>query len=199
MDMSQFRKHLQEVDGKLVHPQASAMFEEKKNSGPSLEQSIRGVASGQLDEAHKLTAGKYGNGKKLAAHINRFGPDNHSKFKKEDAAAAAAAGGKKKKAIAEETFAGYLNDYFGGELNESTSENEILEAVQHLFEMEAVVAEYLEGDENSTSEEVYEAIDDYLYAYFGDELTEDLDEQSIADALLDLVETAEATRIVLED
>jgi len=182
MDMSQFRKHLQEVEGKLVHPQASAMFEEKKNSGPSLEQSIRGVASGQLNEAHKLTAGKYGKG-----------------VKQEDAAAAAAAGGKKKKAIAEETFAGYLNDYFGGELNESTSENEILEAVQHLFEMEAVVAEYLEGDENSTPEEVYEAIDDYLYAYFGDELTEDLDEQSIADALLDLVETAEATRIVLED
>ena len=201
MDMSQFRKHLQEVEGKLVHPQASAMYEDKKNSGPSLEESIRGVASGQLDEARIQDAGEH----KVNFKSTQKNPGGkrgmypHSIMKKEDAAAAAAAGGKKKKAIAEETFAGYLNDYFGGELNESTSENEILEAVQHLFEMEAVIAEYLEGDENSTSEEVYEAIDDYLYAYFGDELTEDLDEQSIADALLDLVETAEATRIVLED
>ena len=228
MDMSQFRKHLQEVEGKLVHPQASAMYEDKKNSGPSLEESIRGVASGQLDEADKLTAGKYGfipnekqddTGKKKvnkeveedagehkvnfkSTHKNPGGKrgmySSHSIMKKEDAAAAAAVGGKKKK-IAEDTLASYLNDYFGGDLNESTSENEILEAVQHLFEMEAVIAEYLEGDEDSTSEEVYEAIDEYLYAYFGDELTEDLDEESIAAALFDLIETAEATRIVLED
>ena len=65
--------------------------------------------------------------------------------------------------------------------------------------MEAMVAEYLEGDENNTSHEVYEAIDDYLYAYFGDEFNEDLDEENIAAALFDLIECAEATRIVLED
>tara|TARA_R100001443_G_scaffold89441_2_gene95935 strand:- start:744 stop:1070 length:327 start_codon:yes stop_codon:yes gene_type:complete len=106
---------------------------------------------------------------------------------------------KKKKKIAEDTLAEYLNDYFGGELNESTSEDAIMEAIDHLFNMEAVIAEYLEGDEDSTSEEVYEAIDEYLYAYFGDELTEDTSSEEIFSALADLVETADATRIALED
>ena len=178
MDMSAFKKHLEDVHDKLNHPQASAMMEEKKTT-KSLEHTIM---------ENMMVAPTSGPGKKAAKKL----------YKQEDAAGASAAGGKKKK-IAEDTFAGYLNDYFGGELNESTSEDEILEAVQHLFEREAVVAEYLEGDENSTSEEVYEAIDEYLYAYFGDELNEDTSEDSIAEALLELVGTAEAARISLED
>lgn len=178
MDMSAFRKHLEHVHDQLNHPQASAMREEKK-AAKSLEHTIM---------ENMMVAPKSGPGKKAAKKL----------YKQEDAAGASAAGGKKKK-LAEETFASYLNDYFGGEINESTSENEIIEAVQHLFEMEAVVADYLEGDEDSTSEEVYEAIDDYLYAYFGDEFNDDLDEENIAAALFDLVETAEAARISLED
>ena len=177
MDMSQFRKHLQEVEGRLVHPQATAMFEDKK-SEKSLEQTI----------SENMMLAPKGKGKSAAKKL----------YKNEDAAAAAAAGGKQKK-IAEDTLAEYLNDYFGGELNESTSEDAIMEAIDHLFNMEAVIAEYLEGDEDSTSEEVYEAIDEYLYAYFGDELTEDTSSEEIFSALADLVETAEATRIALED
>ena len=125
--MSAFRKHLDNVHDKLKHPQASAMYESTKST-QSLEDSIRGVASGPLNEARKQDSGGYGFKKLKGQH--------------EDAAGAAAVGGKKKKAIAEETFANYLNDYFGGELNESTSDDDILEAVGHLFDMEAMVAEY---------------------------------------------------------
>ncbi len=176
--MSAFRKHLEDVHDKLNHPQASAMMEEKKAT-KSLEHTIM---------ENMMVAPTSGPGKKAAKKL----------YKQEDAAGASAAGGKKKK-IAEETFAGYLNDYFGGELNESTSEDAIIEAVQHLFEMEATIAEYLEGDADSTSDEVYEAIDDYLYAYFGDELSEDMSDELISEALFDLVETAESARITLED
>tara|TARA_R100001443_G_scaffold89441_2_gene95936 strand:- start:1083 stop:1337 length:255 start_codon:yes stop_codon:yes gene_type:complete len=48
MDISQFRKHLQEVEGKLVHPQATAMFEDKKTSGQSLEETISEAMYGKM-------------------------------------------------------------------------------------------------------------------------------------------------------
>ena len=191
MDMSAFRKHLENVHDKLNHPQASAMYEEKKPA-QSLESTIRGVSN--LMEADKKTAGKYG----FTPNEKR---DDTSKTKvnkavevPEDAAGAAAAGGKKKK-IAEDILGGYLNDYFGGAVTEDTSEDDIMEAITNLFEMEAVVLEFLEND--SAEDAVTEAVDAYLNEYFGGELTEDTSDEELSEAIADLLSTADAVRIAL--
>ena len=184
MDMSEFRKHLQEVDGKLVHPQASAMFQEKKPA-QSLESAIRGVSN--LMEADKMTAGQYGftpNEKKDDTSKKKVNKEVEEGY------------GKKKK-VAEDTLAGYLNDYFGGAVTEDTSEDDIMEAISHLFQMEEVVVEFL--DNENADEAVTEAVDSYLSSYFGDTLSEDTSDDDLAEAIADLLETAELVREALED
>tara|TARA_R110000824_G_scaffold60451_5_gene161582 strand:+ start:368 stop:1063 length:696 start_codon:yes stop_codon:yes gene_type:complete len=170
MDMSAFRRHLKNVEDKLNHPQASAMYEEKKSS-KSLESTIRGVASGQLNEAHKLTAGRYGKGV-----VN-----------KESAAVAEA----------EEVLGSYLNDYFGGAISEDTSEDDIMEAITNLFEMETVVVEYLEND--NADDAVLQVVDSYLNEYFEGTISEDTSDEELSEAIADLLVTAEDVRLALDE
>ena len=178
MDMSAFRKHLEDVHDKLNKPQASAMYEEKQPA-QSLESAIRGVSN--LTEARKQDSGGYG----------------FKKLKQQESAAAdaSAAGGKKKKKVAEDILGGYLNDYFGGAVTEDTSEDDILEAITNLFEIEAVVLEYLENDNEEDA--VIEAVDTYLNEYFGGELTEDTSDEELSEAIADLLSTADAVRTAL--
>ncbi len=173
--MSQFRKHLQEVEGKLTHPQATAMFEAKKNSGLSLEESIRGVSN--LTEARKQDSGGYGFKKLKGQH--------------EDAAGAAAVGGKRKqKLVAEQAFASYITDYFGGTISEDTTGDDILEAIEDLLVMEVFMVEYLNTDNVDESVEWF--CNEYLNEYFGGTISEDVSDDDLAEAVEDLFAAADS-------
>ena len=198
MNMSAFRKHLENVHDKLNHPQASAMFEEKKSS-QSLESTIRGVSN--LMEADKMTAGKYGftpNEKKDDTSKKKVNKGVEEEYGKKKMKKMNEYGGPmKKKKIAEDTLGEYLNDYFGGAVTEDTSEDDIMEAITNLFEMEAVVLEFLENE--NAEEAIVEAVDSYLNEYFEGTLSEDTSDEELSEAIADLLGTADAVRIALED
>ena len=178
--MSAFRQHLQNVEGKLLNPQASAMMEEKKPT-KSLEHTIMenmmvAPASGPGTDAAKKLYGKK-NGKKNgedAEEVNEYG------------------GGMKKKKMAEDVLGAYLNDYFGGTISEDTSDDDLMDAIQDLFVIESVLIEFIENDEVDDS--IEEAVNEYLSEYFGNELSEDTSDDSIAEAIVDLFNVAEGVR-----
>jgi len=197
MDMSAFRKHLENVHDQLNHPQASAMYEELKTESPqSLESAIRGVSN--LNEARIQDAGEHKVNFKSTQSKGpggKRGMYSTSIMKKEDAAAAAAVGGKKKK-IAEDALGDYLNNYFDGTISEDTSDDDIMEAITNLFELEAIIVEFLENE--NADEAITEAVNVYLDHYFNGELTEDTSEEELSEAIADLLSTAEQARIALD-
>ena len=194
MDMSAFRQHLKEVNGKLVKPQASAMYEEKK-SGPSLEESIRGVASGQLNEARKQDSGGYGF---KTPPVRKEGIlSTGAKIVAPMVATAVLDKVTKKKPMPipkadESVIAEYLNDYFGGTIAEDTSDDDLMEAIQNLFMVEACLLEYLENDE--VDESIESQVDEYLSEYFDGQISESTTQDEIAAAVHDLFNLAEAVR-----
>ena len=127
MNMNQFRKHLQEVEGKLVHPQASAMYEDKKQSGKSLEDTISSLSntsSANVDiptEINENMMNEYGGGGK-----KKMGEYGNNKKKMGEY------GNKKKMYEDEDIVKEYLEGFFGGELTEDNTDDDIMEAVEDI-------------------------------------------------------------------
>ena len=206
--MSAFRQHLQNVEGKLLNPQASAMMEEKKPT-KSLEHTIMenmmvAPASGPGTDAAKKLYGKK-NGKKnenmmvapasgpgADAAKKLYGKKNGKKNGEDAEEVNEYGGGMKKKKMAEDVLGAYLNDYFGGTISEDTSDDDLMDAIQDLFVIESVLIEFIENDEVDDS--IEEAVNEYLSEYFGNELSEDTSDDSIAEAIVDLFNVAEGVR-----
>lgn len=76
----------------------------------------------------------------------------------------------------------YLNSYFGGSINEDTTDEEIMEAVVDINNTRMVVNEYLETED----ENLEGAVNEYFNNYFGDSLNEDISEDDLLEAVSNL-------------
>ena len=145
--MTQFKSYLQDIQGRLTHPQASAIYEDKINENVKL--------------APK------GKGSKAAKAL-------YSEDVEVDV---------------EEIVTEYLSSFFGGEINEDVSDDDIIGAVSVLNEMCNTLNDFLlTEDEEEPDDEVIECID----ALFDGELTEDTSGEQVLEAINELNMVAEA-------
>ena len=171
MNMNQFRNYLKEVNGKLLNPQSSAMYEDKKESGKTLEETISSLSnttpanvdiSTNINENKELLPDKGVKGREAAKKL----------YNNED--------------VVKE----YLEGFFDGELSEDTSDEDIMEAVDNIVILSAMIESYLEEDESS--EEIEDAVSEYVSNYFGDELTEDTTDEELLESINELFSVYEA-------
>ena len=173
MDMQQYRQYLQNVQGRLTQPQAASLYEDIKDRHTG---NVIDAVKDVLSEGH--SAGKkkmyeYG-GDMKKKKMYEYGKDKKKMYEY---------GGDKKKVMneSEQIVMEYLEGFFGEDLNESTTDEQIMEAIQSLNVVCESVNEYVmnEDDDSDPNEVVVE----YFNSYFDGGLNEDTSEEKIKNSI----------------
>ena len=163
MDMHEYRQYLQNVQGKLTTPQASALYEDIKDRHTG---NVIDAVTDVLSEGHGMNKKK----------MYEYGGDMKKKKMYEY--------GKDKKKMmneSEQIVMEYLEGFFGDDLNESTTDEQIMEAIHSLNLVCENVNEYLMNeDEDSDPNEI---VVEYFNIYFDGELNENTSEEDIENSI----------------
>jgi len=159
MDMNQFRSHLISIQGKLGVPQNQLWEQDVKTRQASLSEAISGVV---LTENARLAP--KGKGGKAAKNL----------YQEEEY-------------TAENVLAEYLAAYFGDTLTEDTSEDEIVEAIEHLNIICANLYEFLNSEGEEPNDVVKEALDSI---FENGDLREDSSDEEVMEAIDNLFHVA---------
>ena len=173
--MQQYRKYLTNVQGKLTTPQASALYEDIKDRHTG---NVIDAVNDVLNEGHGMDKKKmyeYG-GDMKKKKMYEYGGDMKKKKMYEY--------GKDKKKMmneSEQIVMEYLEGFFGDDLNENTTDEQIMEAIHSLNLVCESVNEYVmnEHDDSDPNEIVVE----YFNSYFDGGLNEDTSEEDIENSI----------------
>jgi len=157
MDMKQYKEYLVSIQGKLTTPQASGLYEDIRNRHTgNVVDAVMDVVNENVSLAPK------GKGKKAAEAL----------YKEEEASISSEQ--------QEQVVFEYLHGYFGDELTEDTSDEEVLEAVKALNLICEDVNEYLSSDDGSMPNE---HVVGYLNSYFDGKLTENTSDEDLEECI----------------
>jgi len=165
MDMQQYRKYLQNVQGKLTTPQASSLYEDIKDrhTGSVIDAVVNVLNEDGIELQENMSLAPKGKGRKAAEKMYEYGKD------------------KKMMNESEQIVMEYLEGFFGDNLNENTTDEQIMEAIYSLNLVCESVNEYVinEDDDSDPNEIVVE----YFNSYFDGELNEDTSEEDIENSI----------------